>query len=44
MPEWLIEVRLPSVVCGGLLIMWITIPAPEGEADFASRLRDRFRK
>ena len=44
MPEWLLEVMLPSVVFGGLLIMWITIPGPEGESDFASRLRDRFRK
>ena len=44
MPEWLLEVMLPSVVFGGLLIMWIPIPAPEGESDFARRLRDRFRK
>ena len=48
MPDWLLEAMLPSVVFGGLFIMWVLIPAPEGdgegEPDFASRLRDRFRK
>ena len=46
MPDWLLEVMLPSMVFGGLFIMWVLIPAPEGEGepDFASRLRDRFRK
>ena len=44
MPDWLVELMLPSVVFGGLFIMWVMIPAPEGESAFASRLRDRFRK
>lgn len=44
MPDWLAEALLPTVVFGGLFILWVTIPAPEGESDFASRLRARFRK
>jgi len=44
MPGWLVEIMLPTAVFGGLLIMWIAIPAPEGVSDFASRLRKRFRK
>ncbi|MCZ6539547.1 MAG: hypothetical protein O6922_06945 [Chloroflexi bacterium] len=50
MPDWLLEALLPAVVFGGLFIMWVMIPAPksddegEGEPDFASRLRARFRK
>jgi len=25
-------------------VLWVFIPAPDGESDFGSRLRDRFRK
>jgi hypothetical protein len=44
MPEWWLEVTLPTVIFGGLFLLWVLIPPPEGESDFASRLRDRFRK
>jgi hypothetical protein len=44
MPDWWLEATLPTVVFGFLLILWVFIPAPEGESDFGSRLRDRFRK
>jgi hypothetical protein len=43
MPGWMSELVLPSVVFGGLFIVWVLIPAPDGESDFASRLRSRFR-
>ncbi|GIT19380.1 MAG: hypothetical protein Ct9H300mP19_05970 [Dehalococcoidia bacterium] len=44
MPEWWIEATLPSAVFICLFLLWVLIPAPDGESDFASRLRDRFRK
>lgn len=44
MPHWWLEARLPIIVFGVLFTLWVLIPAPEGESDFASRLRNRFRK
>ena len=44
MPDWVLEAILPTVVFGGLFVIWVLIPAPEGESDFASRLRARLRK
>jgi hypothetical protein len=44
MPDWWLEATLPTVVFGILLVLWVAIPAPEGESDLASRLRDRFCK
>ncbi len=44
MPDWWLEATLPTVAGAVLLALWVFIPAPEGESDFASRLRDRFRK
>jgi hypothetical protein len=44
MPDWILEAILPTVVFGGMFVMWVLIPAPEDKTDFASRLRARFRK
>ena len=44
MPDWWLEALMPVLVFGGLFSMWVLIPAPEDESDFASRLRSRFRK
>ncbi len=44
MPEWWLEATLPTVVFGFLFMLWIVLPAPAGEDDLASRIRDRFRR
>ncbi|MCX8278214.1 MAG: hypothetical protein OTJ43_08110 [Dehalococcoidia bacterium] len=44
MPDWWLEATLPTVVLVVMLALWISIPPPEGESDFASRLRDKFLK
>ncbi|MDA0596172.1 MAG: hypothetical protein O2921_03125 [Chloroflexi bacterium] len=44
MPDWWLEATLPTVSGVVLFVLWVFIPAPEGESDFGSRLRDRFRK
>jgi len=44
MPDWWMEATLPTVVFGIFIVLWVAIPAPDGESDFASRLRNRFRK
>ena len=41
MPEWWLEATLPAIVFGGLFVVWVVLPARPGEADFASKLRDR---
>ena len=44
MPEWWLEATLPAVVFGLLFILWVVLPAPSGEDDLASRIRNRFQK
>ncbi len=44
MPEWWLEAALPSAVFGLMFLIWVLLPAPEGESDFASRLRKRIFK
>ena len=39
MPEWWLEVVLPSTVFGLMLILWIVIPPKNNESDFASKIR-----
>jgi len=41
MPEWWLEVVLPSTVFGLMLIFWIIIPPKNNEIDFASKIRSR---
>ena len=44
MPDWWLEATLPAVVFGLLFVLWVLLPAPDGETDLASRLRDRLFK
>jgi len=39
MPEWWLEVVLPSTVFGSMLIFWIAIPPKNNEKDIASQIR-----
>ena len=43
MPSWWLEAALPAVVFGTLFVVWVVLPARQGEADLASRIRDRLR-
>tara|TARA_Y100001960_G_scaffold324116_1_gene403833 strand:+ start:246 stop:392 length:147 start_codon:yes stop_codon:yes gene_type:complete len=39
MPEWWLEVVLPSTIFGLMLILWIIIPPKNNEDDFGSKIR-----